>query len=66
MFGMEKTVWASNWTLEWQQHNINTQGVEWDLPLMFSLENELKHFYKNQSFKIRNINLVMGCVGHVK
>jgi hypothetical protein len=54
MFGMKKTIWcwASDWTIKLQKHNINTQGAKWDLLLMFGLDNELEHFYKNRSLKI--------------
>lgn len=41
------------------KNNINTQGVERNLPLMFGLEHELEHFYKNKNLKIQNTSLVV-------
>ncbi len=62
MFVMENIIWcwALYQTLKWQKHNINTQGIEQDLPLMFGLKNEFEHLYKNQSLEIQNTSLVIG------
>jgi hypothetical protein len=39
---------------------INAQGAKRNLPLMFGLENEWEHLYKNQNLEIQNTSLVMG------